>query len=303
MKLIFMGSPEFAVPVLRRLVDTGHEIVAVYCQPPRPAGRGQKETLTPIHALAEQLRLPVHTPVSLKDPVEQQEFAMHGADIAVVVAYGLLLPEPILKACRYGCINIHPSLLPRWRGAAPIHRPILAGDRETGVTIMQMDKGLDTGDMIATETVKLTKDTTYSNLHDALAQIGAELLVETLEHIGTLSRTPQPTEGATYAAKLTKEEGNIDWSSSAEDIDRKIRAFTPWPGAWFTYQGEVFKITEARYTMHSHNHIAGTVLDDTLTIACGEGMLMPKIMQRQGKKALEVGEFLRGFPLPVGTRL
>jgi methionyl-tRNA formyltransferase len=303
MKLIFMGSPAFAVPVLTRLIEAGHEIVAVYCQPPRPAGRGQKETLTPVHALALQHNLPVRTPTSLKSTEAQQEFAAFNADAAIVAAYGLLLPEPILNACPYGCINIHPSLLPRWRGAAPIQRPLLTGDTETGVAIMQMDKGLDTGDIFLMQKFPLTYDITYSELHDKLATLGADLLTQTLAKLGTITAQPQPSEGVTYANKLSKEEGKINWNLPARDIDRQIRALTPWPGAWFTYLNEVFKISKASFSEEPHNEVAGTVMNDTLAIACGNGVLTPLMIQRQGKKAMEVGEFLRGFPLPAGALL
>jgi methionyl-tRNA formyltransferase len=305
MNLVFMGSPAFAVPIVKRLIEAGHSISCVYCQPPRPAGRGQKETLTPVHALALQYNIPVRTPLSLKSPETQAEFAALNADAAIVAAYGLLLPPAILAAYPYGCINIHPSLLPRWRGAAPIHRPLLAGDKETGVAIMQMDKGLDTGDVLAMEKLTLAENTSYATLHDELAEKGAELLLSTLEGLqaGTITPRAQSAEGITYAAKLTKEEGRIDWNCPASVIDRQIRAFTPWPGAWFNHQGESFKITKATYDMASSNAIAGTVVDDTLTIACGDGVLHPLIIQRQGKKPMEVSEFLRGFTLAKDTLL
>jgi len=300
-----MGSPAFAVPALEALIRAGHEVVCVYSQPPRPAGRGQKETLTAIHSLALQHHLDVRTPISLKSPEEQQAFADLKADIAVVAAYGLLLPEAILKGCRFGCINIHPSLLPRWRGAAPIHRPLLAGDKETGVAIMQMDKGLDTGDILSIKKQPIDHNTSYLVLHDILANLGAKLLIDTLISIenGTATRTPQSSENVAYANKLTKEEGKIDWGNSAEFIQRQIRALTPWPGSFFMYHNEIFKISEASYEISPHNLLAGSVIDDKLTIACGEGFLKPSIIQRSGKKPCSLEEFLRGFPIPAGTKL
>lgn len=305
MKLIFMGTPAFAVPALTSLQEAGHEIVAVYTQPPRPAGRGQKDKLSPIHAYAIEKQLPVYTPTSLREAATQAEFAALGADAAIVAAYGLLLPPAILAACPYGCINIHPSLLPRWRGAAPIHRPLLAGDKETGVTIMQMDKGLDTGDMLLIEREVIKQDDTSETLHDRLALIGAELVVKTLARIaeGTIKAIKQPEEGVTYAAKLTKEEGRIDWQLPAENIERMIRAFTPWPGAYTTYQGETIKILQAHYSTAAIHAAPGTLVGSQFTVACGQGSLQPLIVQRAGKSATACDAFLRGFPLQAGEVL
>jgi methionyl-tRNA formyltransferase len=304
MRIIYMGTPDFAVPALRRLIEAGHEIVAVYSQPPRPAGRGQREQLSPVHDEAARRGISVRTPVRLRDEQAQREFAEIGADVAVVAAYGLILPKPVLAAPRHGCINIHASLLPRWRGAAPIQRAILAGDRESGVTIMQMDEGLDTGPMLLQATCAIGPHMTAQELHDALAALGGESIVAALRKLeaGTLAATPQP-DGATYAAKLTREEGRLDWHRPADALERQVRAFTPWPGAWFEHAGERFKVLAARVDRKGAGAMPGTVLDQNLTVACGEGALAIIRLQRAGKAAVDAQAFLRGYPLAQGTAL
>jgi methionyl-tRNA formyltransferase len=305
MRLVFMGTPDFAVPALDALLAAGHSVAAVYTQPPRPAGRGQREQISPVHACANAHGLPVRTPASLKSEAVQKEFADLQADAAVVAAYGLILPKPVLAAPRLGCLNIHASLLPRWRGAAPIHRAILAGDAETGITIMQMDAGLDTGAMLLQEATPIGADDSAQTLHDRLAEIGGRLIVAALERLqaGALAARPQPGEGVTYAAKLTREEGRLDWSRPAATLERQVRAFDPWPGAWFEHRGERIKVLAARTATVPAGRAPGTVLDPPLLIACGEGALQLLRLQRAGKAALDAGDFLRGFPLPAGTVL
>ncbi len=298
-----MGSPDFSVPTLARLLEAGHEVVSVYSQPPRPAGRGHKERLSPVHAFAEAHGLRVHTPKSLKSPDEQRAFAALDADAAVVAAYGLILPKAILDAPRLGCFNVHASLLPRWRGAAPIQRAILAGDTESGVTIMRVDEGLDTGPMLLVGGVPITGETTARDLHDILADLGAELMLEALEGIasGTLASKPQPETGATYAHKLERDEGQVDWSLPAEQLERTVRALNPWPGVWFKHQGERIKVLAAR--IETAEGVPGTVVDERLSVACGTGALRPLRVQRPGKGAVDTEAFLRGYPVPPGTRL
>jgi methionyl-tRNA formyltransferase len=303
MKLVFMGTPDFSVPVLDSLVEAGHQVAAVYCQPPRPAGRGHKEQLSPVHARAAVLGIPVRTPTSLKSPEAQAEFAALAADAAVVAAYGLILPRAILAAPRLGCLNIHASLLPRWRGAAPIQRAILAGDPKTGVTIMQMDVGLDTGAMLLSESILLLPDATAPWLHDMLSAMGSRLVVQALEGLDeeTLTAVAQPDEGVTYAHKLAKDEGAIDWSRPAVEIDRMVRALNPWPGVWFTFGGERVKVLEANIL--PQGGAPGTVLDDQLTVACGKYALRPISVQRPGKAPMSAAEMLRGHAIPKGTVL
>lgn len=290
-----MGTPDFSVTALDALVDAGHEIVAAYSQPPRPAGRGKKEQPSPVHLRAQSLGIPVFTPASLKSPEAQHQFAQHQADIAVVVAYGLLLPKAILEAPKHGCLNIHASLLPRWRGAAPIQRCIEAGDAETGVCIMQMDEGLDTGDVLLQESLPITATTTGGTLHDELSTLGAKLIVKTLADYEALTPQKQPEEGVTYAHKIKKEEALLDWSKPAVELERKIRAFNPYPATFFNYQGERIKVLAA--TAQNGNGEAGVTLDDKLLVACGEGALRLDVLQRQGKKAMKAEELLRGFGL------
>ena len=298
MRIIFMGSPDFAVPSLETLVAAGHDVVAVYCQPPRPAGRGKGERKTAVHLAAEKLGIKVFTPKSLRNEAAQAEFASHDADLAVVAAYGLILPKPILEAPRGGCINVHASLLPRWRGAAPIQRAILAGDKVSGVTIMRMDEGLDTGPMLLKREIGLD-GRNAGQVMEELAKIGAEALVDWLAKPGP--GEPQTEAGATYAAKIDKTEARIDWNRSAEEIERQVRAFGPTPGAWFEIGGERVKLLEAETTLFGR--APGQVIDDRLTIACGSGALRPVKVQRAGRGAMSPDEFLRGFPVAKGTIL
>ena len=301
MRIIFMGSPDFSVPVLDALVAAGHDIACVYCQPPRPAGRGKKERPTAVHARALDLGLPVRHPTSLKSPDEQAAFADLKADIAVVVAYGLILPAPILTAPTRGCLNIHASLLPRWRGAAPIHRAIMTGDTETGICIMQMDIGLDTGDVLLRRATPIGSDETTAILHDRLSQMGATLIVDALANLDNLTPTPQPETGVTYAAKIDKAEARIDWTQSATTIDRQIRGLSPFPGAWCEYEGERLKLLGSHLARGSG--APGTALDDTLTIACGDGAVQITRLQKAGARAQDATEFLRGTSLPRDTKL
>jgi methionyl-tRNA formyltransferase len=298
MRIVFMGSPAFAVPSLNALVKAGHDVVAAYSQPPRPAGRGKGERKNAVQLTAEALGIPVFTPKSLRDAKVQAEFAALEPDIAVVVAYGLILPKAILEAPKAGCINVHGSLLPRWRGAAPVQRAILAGDDVTGVTIMKMDEGLDTGPMLLKRELTITGKN-VGQVAKELAELGASALIEWLEKPGP--GTPQPDEGATYAPKFGKAELRIDWSKSATDILRQVRAFGPAPGAWFEVNGERVKLLDASETAATGR--AGEVLDDGLAIACGEGAIRPFRVQRAGKAPMTTSEFLRGFPVPKGTIL
>lgn len=296
-----MGTPEFSVPVLEALVTAGHEMLAIYCQPPRPAGRGNKERPSPVQSLTESLGLPVRHPVNFQDPDEIKSFTDLNADIAVVVAYGLILPQAVLDAPKLGCLNIHASLLPRWRGAAPIHRAIMAGDDKTGICIMQMEKGLDTGPiLLRAETDILTSDTT-AVLHDRLSAMGAELIVQALDELPTLTPEAQAQDGVTYAAKIDKSEAKIDWAKSAVEVDRLIRGLSPFPGAWFEVDGQRVKVLNS--TVVSAQGQAGEVLDDALTVACGDGAVQLLRLQRAGKGAMTPDDFLRGFQLPKGSLL
>jgi methionyl-tRNA formyltransferase len=303
LRLAFMGTPDFAATSLSALIAAGRDIAAVYSQPPRPAGRGHQPRPSPVQLLAESHRLSVHTPASLKGAETQAAFAGLGLDVAVVVAYGLLLPRPILASPRLGCLNIHASLLPRWRGAAPIQRAILAGDEESGITIMQMEEGLDTGPMLLRQAVAIGPRETGQSLHDRLAALGARLIVEALDGLacGSLHAIPQPAEGATYAPKLTREEGRLDWRQPALLLDRRVRALAPWPGAWFESGGERVKVLEAEAVAGSG--APGRVIDGRPTIACGEGALRLLKLQRAGKAALPGEAFLRGFRLDAGAVL
>ena len=295
-----MGTPAFAVPTLLALHEAGHDIAAAYTQPPRPAGRGKQLQNSPVHQAAEALGIPVCCPDTLRDMEAQANFLALEPDVAVVAAYGLMLPEPILTGPAHGCLNVHGSLLPRWRGAAPIQRAILAGDAMTGVTIMQMGRGLDTGPMLATARVPI-EDKTSGELHAELAEIGARLMVETLAQLDQLKPEPQPEFGATYAAKIDKGETRIDWEKSAELIEREVRAFAPFPGSWLELDGERIKLLKARTI--GVNGAPGTVLDAEFTVACGDAALRPLAIQRAGKPAMSAEEFLRGKPVPVGTVL
>ena len=303
MRIAFMGTPDFSVPAFDALLAAGHEIACVYTQPPRPAGRGQKERKSPVHLRAESENIAVRSPVSLKDPEAQAEFAALDLDAAVVVAYGLILPQPVLDAPRLGCINIHASLLPRWRGAAPIQRALLAGDSETGVTIMQMDAGLDTGPELLRDSVTIGPDMTAGELHDALSELGGRLIAEALAGLesGTIVPVPQSEAGATYASKIARGEERIDWRKSADEIARHIRGFAPWPGAWFEADGERIKVLAAEIAEGAGQ--PGEVLDDRLRVACRQGALRLLRIQRAGRSALDADEYLRGRAVPKGTKL
>ncbi len=301
MRVIFMGTPEFSMPVLDALVQAGHEIAAVYCQPPRPAGRGKKDRPTPVHARAEALGMPVRHPTSLKSPEEQAAFATLKADVAVVVAYGLILPQPILDAPRHGCLNIHASLLPRWRGAAPIHRAIMAGDAETGVCIMQMEAGLDTGPVLLRQATPIGAEETTAQLHDRLSAMGADLIVQALDRLPELTPEPQPEVGVTYAAKIDKSEARVDWSRPAVEVDRQIRGLSPFPGAWTEIEGERVKLLASR--LSDGQGVPGEVLDDALRVACGTDAVELLRLQRAGRAAQDRETFLRGWSIPAGTRL
>ncbi|MDZ4087974.1 MAG: methionyl-tRNA formyltransferase [Tabrizicola sp.] len=294
MKIVFMGTPEFSVPVLDALHKT-HEIVAVYCQPPRPAGRGKADRPSPVQARAEALGLAVRHPASLRGDVAVAEFAALGADVAVVVAYGLILPQVVLDAPRLGCLNIHASLLPRWRGAAPIHRAIMAGDRETGVCIMQMEAGLDTGPVLLREAVEIGAEETTADLHDRLSALGARLIVEALERLPGLDPQPQPAEGVTYAAKVDKAEARVNWTRPAVEVDRLIRGLSPFPGAWTEVQGERVKLLRSR--LAQGEGAPGQVLQG-FTVACGTGAVQITEAQREGKRPMPATEILRGLILP-----
>jgi methionyl-tRNA formyltransferase len=318
-----MGSPGFAVPALHALHETGHDIIAVYCQPPRPAGRGHAVRRCPVHETALALGLEVRTPIRLRrNEAEHAAFAALDLDAAVVAAYGLILPEPMLAAPRRGCLNIHASLLPRWRGAAPIQAAILAGDRESGVTIMQMDAGLDTGPMLLAETVPIGERTTASHLHDALAELGARLILRALDE--NPPPRAQPDDGMTYAPKLTREDGRIDWTRDAISLDRQVRALNPWPGTYTFFPGTMLKVLEAEPVEYPLSAPGGgeyplsapgggegwvrwgepgTVLDDKLSIAAGGGVLRLTRVQAPGRAALDAAAFLRGHPIPIGARL
>lgn len=306
MKLVFMGTPEFSVPCLDALVSAGHEIVAVYSQPPRPAGRGLADRKSPVQTRAEGLGLPVLTPKSLKGTDEQAAFAAYGADAAVVVAYGLLLPRAILEAPKHGCFNVHASALPRWRGAAPIHRAIMAGDCETAVMVMKMDEGLDTGPVAATARIAIGSSMTTGDLHDVLAEAGATLIVAALADLetGRLDLIPQAASGVAYATKIEKAEARIDFDRPARDVHNHIRGLSPFPGAWFeatASSGATERIKVLRSQHSEGQGTPGTVLDDNLTIACGTGAVRLIDVQRAGKRPMQAQEFLRGFALIAGT--
>nr|WP_298929997.1 methionyl-tRNA formyltransferase [uncultured Erythrobacter sp.] len=300
MKIAFMGTPDFAVPALAALHDAGHEIVCVYTQPPRPAGRGKKLRPSPVQAKAEALGLEVRSPKSLRNEAAQADFAALNADVAVVAAYGLILPQAVLDAPTHGCLNIHASILPRWRGAAPIHRAIMAGDEETGVTIMQMEAGLDTGPMLHIVRTPIAAKTT-GDLTAELAELGAGAMVEVLADLDSYDAQQQDDGDTTYAPKIDKAEARIDWTLPASDLVRHVQGLAPFPGAWFELEGERIKLLSAEAINHSGD--AGTVLDDTLTIACGTGALRPLRLQRAGKPAMTAEDFLRGRSVPQGTQL
>ncbi len=300
MRIIFMGTPDFAVPALRALHEAGHEIVCVYTQPPRPAGRGKKLMPSPVQLEAERLGVSVRSPVSLRNAEAQAEFAALAADVAVVAAYGLILPQPVLDAPVHGCLNIHASLLPRWRGAAPIHRAVMAGDVETGVTIMQMEAGLDTGPMLHKVTVPVGRKTT-GELFDELGDVGAAAMVEVLADLAAFPPEVQDDAAAIYAPKIDKAEAKIEWAKDAAVIERLVRGLAPFPGAWFELDSERVKLLLAEVVDASG--APGTVLDEDLTIACGTAALRPLRLQRAGKPVLDRAEFLRGRPVAKGTIL
>lgn len=300
MRVIFMGSPDFAVPTLYALIAAEHEVAAVYCQPPRPAGRGKELQATPVQRAAELLGIPAHSPASLKNARQHEEFDALGADVAVVAAYGLILPQPILDAPRLGCLNVHASLLPRWRGAAPVQRAILAGDEVTGVTIMQMEAGLDTGPMLAAQEVAVDRKNA-GQLTGELGLIGAQLMVQVLSSFDSYPHVAQPNEGVSYAAKVRKEEARIDWTRPAIEIERQVRAFAPAPGAWFEAGGERIKLLEAAVAAGGGN--TGEVLNDDLTIATGDGAIRPTLVQRAGRAPMAPLDLLRGFPIAKGMIL
>ena len=307
LRVIFMGSPVFAVPTLAEIIGAGHEVVAVYAQPPRPAGRGQAERLQPVHKFAQDAGLPVFTPRGLRvaDAVEQMQ--AHNADVAVVVAYGVILPQAILDCPRLGCLNLHGSLLPRWRGAAPIHRAIMAGDTETGIMVMRMEAGLDTGPVCLAEHVPIGANTTTGELHDILSSLGGGLMVRALAALerGSLDAKPQSAEGITYAHKIEKAEARIDFTRSANDVHNHSRGLSPFPGAWFEIGSgaAVERIKILRTIVVDGAGPPGTVIDDSLTIACGQGAVRIIEAQRAGKKPMLAGDLLRGFSMPVGTKL
>jgi methionyl-tRNA formyltransferase len=336
MRIIFMGSPDFAVPTLDALVASGHEVICAYTQPPRPAGRGKAERPTPVQERAEELGIEVRSPKSLKGEAEQQAFAELDADIAVVAAYGLILPQAILDAPMLGCLNVHASLLPRWRGAAPVQRAIMAGDEATGVTIMQMEAGLDTGPMLLKRAVEI-EDKNAAQLTEELAKLGAAMMVEVLADLPRYEPIEQPEEGVTYAAKISKDEARLDWSRPAAELVRYVQGLAPSPGAWFEVGGERVKVLAAEVETLSHGsglekkddltrrrgdaeeskrtdsprlrvsartiHAPGEVLDDNLLVACGDDALRPTLIQRAGKSAMSPEDLLRGFPIPKGTIL
>ena len=306
-RLIFMGTPDFSVPCLSELIGAGHEISCVYTQPPRAAGRGQKARLSPVHAFAEQAGIPVATPPTLKDAGEQRGFAEIGADAAIVVAYGLILPSEILQAPAHGCLNLHASLLPRWRGAAPIQRAIMAGDAETGVMVMRMEEGLDTGPVCLSDQVSIGADETAGELHDRLSRLGADLMVRALAALerGSLDCKAQDEDGVTYAAKIEKAEARINWSRPSVEVHDNVRGLSPFPGAWFELEvnGRPERIKALRSSITGGDGPPGTVLDDALTIACADGAVQLTHLQRAGKKPMSAAEFLRGVPVVRGTTL
>ena len=300
MRIVFMGTPDFAVPTLEALVHAAHEVVCVYTQPPRKAGRGKKLQPTPVHAAAERLGIEVRHPVSLKSQEEKDAFAALDADVGVVAAYGLILPQAVLDAPKHGCLNVHASILPRWRGAAPIQRAILAGDRGTGVTIMQMEAGLDTGPMMATVRTPL-EGKTAGELTEELAEKGAQLMVGTLRDLAIHIPVEQDDSEATHASKIDKAEARLDWTQDAVQVERQVRAFTPWPGAFFEHDGDRVKVLAAEVV--EGDGAPGTVLDDILTVACGSGALRLTRVQRAGKPAMDTADFQRGRAIAEGAQL
>ena len=302
MRIVFMGTPEFSVPALDALANSRHEIVAAYCQPPRPAGRGRKDRPAPVQVRAACLGINVRHPTDLGDPAVQMEFASLAADVAVVVAYGLVLPKAMLDAPCHGCLNIHASLLPRWRGAAPINRAIMAGDRETGISVMKIEEGLDTGPVIMQSRLSIGSNETAGELHDRLAVLGARAIIDTLDNPnGMSSSVAQSSVGVSYAAKIDKSEARIDWSRDSDEIDRQIRGLSPYPGAWVECRGRRIKLLKSCSVQCSGT--SGMVLDDRLTIACGRGAVRILRLQQAGREVQDVDDFLRGMPLTKGEML
>jgi methionyl-tRNA formyltransferase len=305
LNLVFMGTPPFAAVILDALIAAAHRLRAVYTQPPRPAGRGHREQPSRVQLLAERHGIPVRHPATLRDAAAQAEFVAFGADAAVVAAYGLILPPPVLAAPKYGCLNVHASLLPRWRGAAPVERAILAGDRETGISIMQMEAGLDTGPVLLREPIPIAATDTGGSLTERLAALGALLIVAAIDGVaaGALRPQPQPEEGVIYARKLDRAEAQLDWRGSATLLERQVRAFEPRPGAFFSLAGERIRVSAAEVLPAAPNQLPGMVLDDALAVACGEGALRLLRLQRPGRTAQDAAAFLRGYPIPPGTVL
>ncbi len=304
LRIVFMGTARFAVPSLNALAASRHDVVAVYTQPARPAGRGMRPRPSAVQAVAEALHLPLCTPARLRDPADQQAFAALEPDLGVVAAYGLILPKPVLDAPRLGCINLHASLLPRWRGAAPIRRALMAGDTETGVMIFQMEPSLDTGPVLAAARVPITANSTAAGLHDLLAEVAAGMIVGVVDDLaaGRAQPVPQPEDGVTYAAKIEKADGRLEWSQPAHVLERQLRALNPWPGCWTEAGGQILRVL-AGEIVGCDGGLAGEVLDERLTVACGSGCLRITRLQRPGGKPMESAAFLRGFALPVGSRL
>jgi methionyl-tRNA formyltransferase len=305
LRVVFMGTPDFAVPTLSEIIGQGHEVVAVYTRAPKPAGRGMAEQKTPVHRLADGFGIPVFTPRTLRDEAAQADFASLGADVAVVVAYGLILPKPVLDAPPLGCLNLHGSLLPRWRGAAPIQRAIMAGDAETGVMVMKMDEGLDTGPVAMVEKIVVGPDMTAQDLHDRMATLGADLMVRALAALdrGSLGFAPQSRDGVTYAAKIDKAEARIDWTRPASEIHDKVRGLSPFPGAWF--EADLGKGPERvkvlRTALAAGSGRPGTLLSDDLAVACGTGALRLVEVQRAGARAMKAADFLNGAKVGPGA--
>jgi methionyl-tRNA formyltransferase len=312
LKVVFMGTPDFSVPMLAEIIGAGHQVVAAYSQPPRPAGRGNQERKSPVQAYSEAAGIPVYTPKSLRNAEAQTVFASHHADVAVVVAYGLILPKIVLDAPKYGCLNMHASCLPRWRGAAPIQRAIMAGDTNTACMVMRMDEGLDTGPVCLSEQLLIAPEMTAGQLHDELSTRGASLMVRALAALerGSLKCTPQPSESVTYAAKIDKAEAHIDFSKSMVDVHNLIRAMSPFPGAWFEVNGERIKVLRTAIEISGIDlpgvqKTPGSVIrgGDKLWVTCGHGIISLIELQRAGKKPMQTQDFLRGFTLPTGTQL
>ncbi|MGO9986979.1 MAG: methionyl-tRNA formyltransferase [Rhodomicrobium sp.] len=306
LRVVFMGTPDFAVPALSEIVGAGHDVAAVYTQPPRPAGRGMEERKSPVHAFADEAEIPVFTPKTFRRPEVQEEFASLAPDVAVVAAYGLILPKPALDIPPLGCLNLHASLLPRWRGAAPIQRAIMAGDTETGVMVMKMEEGLDTGPVALADFIQIGPDATAGEIHDHLSLMGATLILSALAMLkkGELFFTPQPSEGVTYAPKITKEETRIDWTKPASEVHNHIRGLSPFPGAWFEalLGGKAERIKVLRSVTVPGKGDAGQLLDGSLTVACGSLAVRLTQVQRSGKRPMGGADFLRGFPLGKGTQ-